>query len=403
MSTGPTVSPDPDVAGWSDASGRWVISELDGRLVLDSHLAWTPEFELRLDGSRGGRGSAPRGETLSIFERVGSRSLDDMVDEARATLVGNPFDQESFDAALEPLVPSWGAQATLALSIAFYLASRPQHAAARRRFPRLLLNVLNGGMHAYTNPVMSELHEIMIYALSEDLRQTADAYRVVLDAIKVELAHHPRVAVGTNEVHRVGDPPDEGALDLMRRVLDREGLERHFGIAVDASAGDWWTGEEYRLPVTNRRMTSDDLVEWWLGLIDAYGIAFLEDPLAEEDRFGWARLHAVRPESCAIVGDNYTSTSLDQLVGAGKAAEVDAAIVKPNQNGTVSGSLAFAAAARDAGLSVIASHRSVETESPFLVHLALDMGADGIKIGPFRDFTAVVKFNEFLRAEEVDR
>ena len=98
-----------------------------------------------------------------------------------------------------------------------------------------------------------------------------------------------------------------------------------------------------------------------------------------------------------ILGDNYTSTSPDRLASEGRAEHLDGVLVKPNQNGTVSGSLAFAAAARDRGLLTIASHRSIETESTFLIDFALRTGSDAIKIGPFRDFSAVVKFNELLR------
>jgi enolase len=80
---------------------------------------------------------------------------------------------------------------------------------------------------------------------------------------------------------------------------------------------------------------------------------------------------------------------------------VDGVLVKPNQRGTVTGALDFAAAARAAGLLVVASHRSVETESTMLVSLAREMRADALKIGPFRDFTAVIKFNELLRGETI--
>lgn len=376
------------------------VADVRGRLVLDSHLAWTPEFDIVLDDGTVGRGSAPRGETTSIFETTGAEPMEEMAATARATLVGRELDQNALDETIEQWVPSWGAQATLALSIACYLAPPRSGDALEARVPRLLLNVLNGGMHAYTNPVEADVHELMIYARSRDLRSTADAYRRLLEVIHDELRRYPLTRVGRNEVHRIGDAPDEAVLELLRTILDREGLSSEFQIAIDASAGDWWTGEAYELPVSGRRLTTDQLVEWWMTLIETYGIELLEDPLAEEDRRGWSGLRAVRPETCAILGDNYTSTSLDQLVGAGKARDLDGVLAKPNQNGTVSGSLAFVDAAKRAGLAIIASHRSVETDSTFLAELARQMGADGLKIGPFRDFTAVVKFNELLRLEE---
>lgn len=385
-------------------SGARAVAAIRGRLVLDSHLAWTPEFEVVLDDGAVGRGSAPRGETTSIFEAEGELSLAEMLEAANGELTGRSFDQRSFDEALEPWVAIWGAQATLALSIAFYLATRPERRALLpRRPPRLLLNILNGGMHAYTNPVESDFHEIMLYARSDDLRATADAYRALLEVVRGELDTYPLTTVGRNVVHRIGDPPNEAVLGLMTDLLDRTGLRSWFGLAIDASAGDWWNGDAYELPVSGGRRTSDELLEWWLSLIGRYAVDLLEDPFAEVDRAGWSRLRAARPATCAILGDNYTSTSPHQLLGANKATDVDGVLAKPNQNGTISGTLAFAAAAKAAGLALIASHRSVETESTFLAELVGDMAADGLKIGPFRDFTAVVKYNELLRLAEDGR
>jgi enolase len=373
---------------------RSSIRDLRARLVLDSHLAWTPEFELRLDDGRVGIGSAPRGETISVYERGGATAWDAVAREARA-LVGSSHDQASFDAAVEVIGAAWGPQATLALSVAFQQATRVDDASAA--LPRLLLNVLNGGAHAYTNPVRADVPELMLYARSADLVAVIDAYISFLAVIRTELAGYPRREIGGNAVHDLGDPPTERAIEVLRRLLERERLEATFGIAVDASAGDWWDGAGYRLPIEDRRSDPQALAAWWLELVGRYGIELLEDPFAETDGSAWAALHATRPPSCAIVGDNYTSTSVAQLRDAGKAAQLDAVIAKPNQNGTISGTVAFAAAARAAGLEVIVSHRSIETESTFLVDLAIAVGADGMKIGPFRDFSAVIKANELLR------
>jgi enolase len=370
------------------------IQDIRGRLVLDSHLAWTPEFEVELADGRSGIGSAPRGETLSIYESAGAAGWDAIERDAR-TLIGDSHDQATFDAAVERIGSAWGAQATLALSVAFQQAARDRHAGGT--VPRLLLNVLNGGAHAYTNPVRADVPELMLYARSHDLVATIDAYRAFLDVVRAELATYPIRDVAGNPVHDLGDPPTERAIELLRRLVDREGLARTFGIALDASAGDWWDGRAYRLPIEGRHDAPDTLGAWWLSLIERYGIELLEDPFAEVDRTAWAALHAARPATCALLGDNYTSTSVAELVDAGKAADIDAVVAKPNQNGTVSGTVAFANAARDAGLELIVSHRSVETESTFLVDLAIDVAADGLKIGPFRDFTAVIKANELLR------
>ena len=380
--------------------GEHTVTAVTGRRILDSHLGWTFEFEVLLDDGFAGRGSAPRGETPSIYEAPATSSFEGLLDAARARVLGRSFTQESFDEAASELGRRWGTGAVLAMSIAYHAAaSQKAGEMAPRTSPRLMLNLLNGGLHAYTNPVASDFTEILLLPRGDALEPAIEAYLHLLEIVPHELRRGEEILVGDNRVVRLGQDPNRGALEFVRSLLERERLAEMFGIVVDASAGDWVNrdGDGYRLPVTGWSMSRDQAVRWWLSLVAAHELAMLEDPLAEDDAPGWEELHALRPPRCAILGDNYTSTSLDRLVGDGRAGHLDGVLVKPNQNGTVSGSLAFAAAARDRGLLTIASHRSIETESTFLIDFALRSGSDAIKIGPLRDFSAVVKFNELLR------
>lgn len=367
-------------------------------MILDSHLAWTPEFEIELsDGSRG-RGSTPRGETVSIFEDASRETGRDVVRLASGEFAGRTFDQAGFDAALLKIGGRLGGRACMALSIAFYEAVRASHPPHPGQLPtRLLLNILNAGLHAYTNPVVGDIAEIMLFARSADLTGVADQYIALLDSIRSRLRDSPTTVVGGNRVHFLGNPPDEASLRFLRAVLRAEGLESEFGIAVDASAGDWWTEYGYQLPVSGRQATSRQMQDWWLRVAEEFELELLEDPLAERDIEGWSALHQGLPLKTKLLGDNLTSTSLNRLQEVGQ--HVDGVLVKPNQVGTISTAAAFAREARAAGKIVIASHRSIETESTFIVHLASDVQADGLKIGPFRDFSAVLKFNEMVRIE----
>ena len=389
------------MAGVDGSKRARTIAQIDGRLVLDSHLAWTPEFDVRLADGAQGRGSAPRGETVSTAESALVATDVRAVIEAVPGLVGGTFDQPSFDTAIGALTERFGRGTTLALSTAFYLAWRTSaegDAGPAASTPRLLLNLLNGGLHAYTNPITADMPEFMLLARSDDLRSVADAYVGLLESVHERLRRIATVDVGGNRVHDLGAAPNEAALGLIVDLLRSEGLDSAFSIAVDASAGDWAAGDGYVLPVSGARMSAPELGAWWLRLVDGFGIELLEDPFAEHDRRAWIELHETRPAACRIFGDNYTSSDVRRLVGEGRAADVDGVLVKPNQNGTVTGTLGFAAAARAAGLAVVASHRSVETESTILIDLAREMGAEAIKIGPFRDYTAVVKFNALLRS-----
>ena len=264
------------------------------------------------------------------------------------------------------------------------------------RIPRLLLNVLNGGAHAYTNPVRADVPELMLLARSDDLVGTIESYRAVLEVVRRELAVLPRRELnGTLSMISATRRPsvrssfcDGSSTGSVSATASQSRSTPQPVIGGTASG----TGSRSTAAFANGR--PDGMV---VGARRALWNRVPEDPFAETDRAGWADIHAARPASSMIVGDNFTSTSVDQLVGAGKAADLDAVIAKPNQNGTISGTLAFAAAARDCGLGLIVSHRSIETESTFLVDLAVELAADGLKIGPFRDFTAVIKANELLR------
>jgi len=178
-------------------------------------------------------------------------------------------------------------------------------------------------------------------------------------------------------------------------LLDRTGLAEEFGVLVDASAGDWYDGEGYCLPVSREAMSPEGLTEWWLGIIHRCQLEMIEDPFAETDVASWRSFLTLRPRDCVVLGDNLTSTLPSELET--KIGLIDGVLVKPDQNGTVTGTRAFAALARANGLSLVTSHRSIETDSAFLVHLTEELRADAMKIGPYSDFSSVARTNELLR------
>ena len=379
-----------------------VIADVQEVRVLNSHLDWTLELWIRLDDGRSGRGAAPKGETPSVYEPAGTAITDRrqaVVDEIRAVLVGADVDQAELDGQLEARRPSWGPAVVFALSVAFHEATwSNEPAPVPGRSPRLLFNLLNGGLHAYTNPIVSDLTEILVLPRTDGIERSIDGYRRLLAEARTILSDVPTRTIGANRVHDLGGPTNDTALGLARRILDRTGLDDEFELAVDASAGDWWDGDGYRLPVTGDRLDRRALADWWLGLIDRHGLAWVEDPFAETDAEGWRLLHDERPAGCRLLGDNLTSTLPAELER--KAGLVDGVLLKPDQNGTVSGSRRFAALAREHGLALITSHRSIETDSPFLVHLSHDLGADAIKVGPYSDFSSVLRSNELIRISD---
>jgi enolase len=181
----------------------------------------------------------------------------------------------------------------------------------------------------------------------------------------------------------------------MERLLTDTGLIDQYGIMVDASAGDWYIDGHYKMSVTGMAFEPGALVDEWLRIMDRFDLEILEDPFSETDLEAWRVLHQRRPAGTHLYGDNLTSVQPDQLDA--KAHLVDGVLVKPDQNGTVTGTLRFAELARAAGLSIATSHRSIETDAPFLVHLTSDLDADYLKVGPFSDFSSVMRTNALLR------
>jgi enolase len=372
------------------------------RMALNSHAEWTHECQIRLTDGRVGVGTAPRGETPSVFEeRTGAdpsadaSAAADRTSPAAAALRGLPAEQERVDDLLRERAPEWGRDVCYAASVALYEALREPTADPPTHVPGIVFNLLNGGLHAYTNPVRMDITEVLLVPQDRDLPSAIDGYRRMLDAARTALAGVPTTVVNGNAVHDLGPDGDDAALGLAGRLLADEGLSSAFRLMVDASAGDWWDGEAYRLPVSERRVERGALVARWVDLLARHDLVFLEDPMAEPDVDGWAALHDARPADRLLLGDNFTSTRIERLHEHPDL--VDGVLIKPDQNGTASGAIEFAAEAERLGLVRMASHRSIETDSPFLAHLAIDLGADWLKIGPYSDFSAILRTNVLLR------
>jgi enolase len=201
--------------------------------------------------------------------------------------------------------------------------------------------------------------------------------------------------VNGHRVHDLGPEPNKAALSLVTALLERTGLTDGFGLMVDASAGDWLQADKYVLPVSGHRFDRDGLTDYWLGLIADFDLVMLEDPLAETDQEGWSALRAARPPRCRLLADNLTSTCPERL--AATAHCVDGVILKPDQAGSLSTAYRFAHLARKLGLPLIASARSAETDTPLISRVAAQLGVDYYKVGPYQDFSSVLRTNELLR------
>ncbi len=387
------------------------IRSIRCRRVLNSHVEFTNEFVVELrDGSVGVAGS-PQGETISIYEdrklTVDPGMIVKMLEAGRC--LGREIDQEGFDEFLRGEMASIGRNNAFGLSLAFFNATRATRSAfdlfsrppAKLDAPKLCLNILNGGWHAYTNPVLSDFSEFMLVARSNDVEDVIRAHNDIQRAVKERLLLQSKTVVAGNPVNRFATADNRECVDFLLKVRDGLGFSAQFDLMIDASAGDLWKDGAYHLAITDgSRRTGDEFTDYWMELIRHSGLRFLEDPFSERDAESWRRLTGSR-HSCLIIGDNFYSSDAARIVAGAAEGRTHGVVIKPNQAGTVTDVCRSVEAAQRAGQIAIASHRSISTEETFLSTLACIFGLPYIKIGPLQtDYSSVARLNEIIRLVE---
>jgi enolase len=195
---------------------------------------------------------------------------------------------------------------------------------------------------------------------------------------------------------------NEEALDMLMRAIERAGFSpgNEVAISLDIAASSFGKNGRYRFALEGRELDSDGLIELLGQWIDRYPIVSVEDPVAEDDAEGFKRFTNAFGAHVQVVGDDFLVTNAERINEAAESAEVTAALIKPNQAGTLSETHAAIKAARATGLATIVSARSGETEDVTIVHLAVGWDAGQLKVGSFARSERMAKWNEALRIEE---
>jgi enolase len=390
------------------------IVEVLARRVWDSRGRATVEAEVHLKGARG-RAIAPAGASTGAGE---ARSLEaaaavhNVNTAIRAALLGvDARDQEGVDRKLlaldgTPDKSRLGANALVAVSLACAQASaaaarKPlwQHLAGERRvaMPVPQVQIYGGGAHARGRVDIQDYMVICTGAgsFAESLAWTAEVYRAAgarlakkgaLQGVADEGGWWP--AFQSNE---------EGLAELVGAISDA-GFEpgADIGIALDAAASQFHRGGRYLLALDKRSLSSEQLHAMWLRWLDAYPIVSIEDPFAEDDTAAMQAFTKAAGGRVQIVGDDLFVTRAARL----DPALANTVLLKPNQVGTVTETLACWSAAQAKGMRAIVSARSGETEDVAIVHLAVGWGVPQLKVGSFARSERMAKWNEGLRIEE---
>jgi enolase len=389
---------------------RFILESVSAGPTINSQGQLTEEYGLRFEGGASGRGSAPLGETLSRYEAsVGGADAQSVLDQLGAdAIIGRGFSQLEFDQYLAGRAERFGPAAVFSLSCAFFEAviqsasvpSRPVQAPAAR----FCLNILNGGRHAYTNPVLSDFHEYLLVPRHADIALLLDDHRAIQARVRSELSEKASTRVNGNKVHVLGGQGNRACIEFLLGVLDGLGLSRSYDLMIDAAAGQLWSGSAYVLDLAEKRTFSSlELEDYWSSMLTDYPVTWLEDPFAEHDLDCWGSLVDTAAD-CRILGDDVHSGDAKRIRHLLNEARMNGVILKPDQAGTVSETLAAVEVARAAGAPVILSHRSISTDSLVLAHLMVHCEIELAKFGPLLgDFSSILKMNEVLRITQEPR
>jgi enolase len=407
------------------------ITEVHAREILDSRGNPTVEVEVLLESGAVGRAAIPSGASTGTREALELRDADagrylgkgvvKAVENVNQTIASEVVGLEATEqAVLDQLLcevdgtedkRKLGANAVLGVSLAVAKAAADDAGLSLYRYlggvdakvlPVPMMNILNGGKHA-DNTV--DLQEFMIMPLGAE--RFSEALRM-----GVEVFHHLRGVLkkkGYNTA--VGDEggfaPDlktnEEAVQLVLTAIEKAGYRPGVDIflALDPAASEFYVDNRYVLEGEGgKRLTSEEMVEFYARWVSQYPIVSIEDGLAEDDWDGWATLTARLGSEIQLVGDDLFVTNTKILREGIAKGIANAILIKVNQIGTLTETLNAIRMAHRGGYAAIVSHRSGETEDTTIADLAVATNAGQIKTGSASRTDRIAKYNQLLRIEE---
>lgn len=405
-----------------------IIEQVGAREILDSRGNPTVEVEIALTDGTFARAAVPSGASTGEHEAVELRdggeryggkgvqkAVQAVLDEIGPAVIGlNADDQRLVDQALvdldgTPDKSRLGGNAILGVSLAVAKAAADSAELPLFRYlggpnahilPVPMMNILNGGAHADTAVDIQEFMVAPIGAPSfaEALRWGAEVYHSLKSVLKKE-------GLSTGLGDEGGFAPDvagtTAALDLIGRAIESAGFKLGTGVALalDAAATEFYSdGTGYKFEGSTR--TAEQMAEFYAGLLGAYPLVSIEDPLSEDDWDGWAALTASIGDRVQLVGDDVFVTNPERLEEGIEKGVANALLVKVNQIGTLTETLDAVALAHHSGYRTMMSHRSGETEDTTIADLAVAVGSGQIKTGAPARSERVAKYNQLLRIEE---
>jgi enolase len=405
------------------------IERVHARQILDSRGNPTVEVDLFLRSGAHGRAAVPSGASTGEFEAVELRdggsawggkgvgkAVGNVNGEIAEAIKGfDVLDQAGLDKALidldgTPNKGRLGANAILGVSLAAARAAAAEERQPLWRYlggeaahvlPVPMMNVLNGGAHADNSVDFQEFMIVPVGAptFGEGMRMADEVFH----ALKKTL--HDR-GLGGGVGDEGGFAPNlesnEAALQAVISGIEAAGYkpDEDLAIALDPAVSELYENGAYKLEHEGRTLSADELAAYWADLAGRYPIVSLEDGMAEEDWDGWKALTDRLGDGVQLVGDDLFVTNTERLKRGIDTGVANSILIKVNQIGTLSETLAAIDMARAAGYTAVMSHRSGETEDTTIADLAVATGCGQIKTGAPSRSDRVAKYNQLLRIEE---
>jgi enolase len=411
-------------------AGMTAIMDIIAREILDSRGNPTVEVEVVLEDGSQGRAAVPSGASTGAHEavelrdgdkaRYGGKGVLKAVEavnrelfEALASLEAE--DQSAVDEAMialdgTPNKSRLGANAILGVSLAVAkaaaeAASLPLYryvgGVSARVLPLPMMNIINGGVHA-DNPI--DFQEFMVLpvgapSLREAVRWGAEIFHALKGALK-KAGHNTNV--GDEGGFAPNLPTAEAALDFCLKAIEAAGYKPGADIVlgVDCAATEFFKNGAYVYEGEGVTRSSEEQARYLAKLADAYPIASIEDGMAEDDWEGWKILTELIGAKRQLVGDDVFVTNVTRLADGIKKGVANSILVKVNQIGTLTETLAAVDMAQRAGYTAVISHRSGETEDSIIADLAVATNCGQIKTGSLSRSDRLAKYNQLIRIEE---
>jgi enolase len=406
------------------------IIDVFARQILDSRGNPTVEVDVTLEDGSMGRAAVPSGASTGAHEAVELRDGDKSVYLGKGVLKAiDAINNEILDAiggmdaeeqvAIDetmieldgtPNKARLGANAILGVSLAVAKAAADAAALPLYRYvggtqarvlPVPMMNIINGGAHA-DNPI--DFQEFMILpvgapTLSEAVRMGAEVFHTLKKALK-DAGHNTNV--GDEGGFAPNLPSAEAALDFIMKSIEQAGYKpgQDMVIGLDCAATEFFKDGVYHYEGTGQKLNPQQQAEYLAKLVSAYPIATIEDGMSEDDWEGWKTVTDLIGNKCQLVGDDLFVTNVERLSQGIRKGVANSLLVKVNQIGSLTETLAAVDMAHRAGYTAVMSHRSGETEDSTIADLAVATNCGQIKTGSLARSDRLAKYNQLIRIEE---